>query len=446
MERNEILLTRAWTPIRERNGIGLTGPRKAFYDDKVRFKVVAAGRRSTKTLSAKRLITSALVEHLTIPKEERPPWFDETWRYFYGAPTQDQANAIALQDLVALTPKDWIKRIYYGKKPVIKTIWNSELHILGLDEPARIEGQPWNGGVLDEFPDMKPNAWSANIVPILSDRNAWLIILGVPDYEKPNNKTFKQLFEKGLSGDPEWKSYTWFSNTVLDDKQMQMMADVMSPALFRQETEASWETAPGRAYPDFNFSRNVKRCPYDNSLPLLVGCDFNRRHHTWILEQYHGGAYHTLEDLYGHGATTNAMALMLKARVNELQPQRLEFYGDYSGNQLKAEATLASWKQIKAEFPDAFYGVEPQPPINDRIEKVNSFILNASKETRLFVDPVARIARTDLEDVSRVMAFAGVGGDDDELTHSSSALGYLIWQHQKLLVKQPELTEPILFF
>lgn len=440
-------LTPAWSAIRERDSVGLTGPRREYYFDKVRFKVVAAGRRSTKTLIAKRLLVKALTAHLKIPLEEQPPWFEDTWRYFYGAPTQDQAVEIAERELTALIPPEWVLRIYKGKKPVIRTVWNSEIHIIGLDEARRIEGQPWNGGVLDEFPDMKPNVWQANIVPILADREAWLIILGVPDYDKPNNDTFKELFDLGMSGkDPEWKSYTWKSSAVLDDAAMRMMQAVMSPAIFRQETEASWETAPGRAYPDFEFTRNVKRCPYDNSLPLLVGCDFNRKHHTWGLYQYRDGEYYILEDLYGLGATTKTMALMLKSRVNELQPQRLEFYGDYSGNQLKAEATNASWLQIKEEFPNASYGVRPQPPVSDRIEKVNGFIFNAQEEVHLFCDPAAVIHRKDLEKVSRVMAFAGDGGQDGELTHASSALGYTIWQHQNLL-KEPEvLTEPILFF
>lgn len=441
------MLTPAWTPIRERDNIGLTGQRKSYNEDEIRFKVVAAGRRSTKTLIAKRRLIRALIEHMGIPPEERPPWWKETWRYFYGAPTQDQARDIAWKDLLALIPREWVKRITYGKKPTIETIWNSEIHIIGFDEARRSEGQPWNGGILDEFPDMKPEVWGANIVPMVADRNAWLIILGVPDYAKPNNGTFRKLFEKGISGDdPEWKSYQWKSKEVLSEAAMKTWAESVSPIMFRQESEASWESAPGRAYPDFDFSRNVKRCLYDNSLPLLIGCDFNRKHHTWGLYQYHDEAYWILEDLYGQNATVEIMAKILRSRIDKLQPQRIEFYGDYSGNQMKAEATNSAWLQIKAEFPNAFYGVEPQPPVSARIEKVRSFILNANEEVRLFCDPVAKIHRTDFEEVSYVMAFAGDGGQDGELTHSSSALGYTIWQHQKLLVKPEVLDEPILFF
>jgi hypothetical protein len=124
----------------------------------------------------------------------------------------------------------------------------------------------------------------------------------------------------------------------------------------------------------------------------------------------------------------------------------LEFYGDYSGNQMKAEATNSAWLQIKVVFPDAFYGVQVQPPVSDRIEKVNAFILNAEGAIRIHCDPKATAHRKDFETVSRVMAFAGVGGNDGELTHASSAFGYTVMQHQKLLESPPQLDEPIMFF
>lgn len=237
-------LTPAWTPIRERGIPQLTGQRLAYMTDPHRFKVVAAGRRSAKTLIAKRRLVLALTDHLDIPIAEQPPWFREAWRYFFAAPTQDQAVEIGFSDLLALTPPEWIAQVYRGSKPVIKTIWNSELHIIGMDEARRIEGQPWNGGVLDEFPDMKVQAWSENIVPVLADRNAWLIILGVPDYSKPNNKVFKELFDKGQCNDPEWKSYTWFSSEVLDDDALAMMRGSMLSHIFKQEAEASWDAPP----------------------------------------------------------------------------------------------------------------------------------------------------------------------------------------------------------
>jgi hypothetical protein len=45
-------------------------------------------------------------------------------------------------------------------------LWHGgELALVGMDKPARIEGAPWDGGVLDEYGNMKPQAWGENVRP-----------------------------------------------------------------------------------------------------------------------------------------------------------------------------------------------------------------------------------------------------------------------------------------
>ncbi|MGT2493113.1 hypothetical protein ACU4GD_28025 [Cupriavidus basilensis] len=64
----------------------------------------------------------------------------------------------------------------------------SEVHLIGLDRPERIEGILWSGGVIDEIADIKGEAWEANIRPALDtfnpsrpDYRAWCWLIGVPD-------------------------------------------------------------------------------------------------------------------------------------------------------------------------------------------------------------------------------------------------------------------------
>ena len=110
-----------------------------------RFVGLDAGRRSGKTDLAKRF----LVSHLP----ESRPWPDP--RFFYGMPTRDQAKRVAWRDLLKLIPDNWIiggkhgPNVSYGELWV-RTKWGSELWVLGMDAPARFEGIPWDGGVLDE--------------------------------------------------------------------------------------------------------------------------------------------------------------------------------------------------------------------------------------------------------------------------------------------------------
>lgn len=428
------------TRLREADGGPIRGPRREYYYDNGRTIVVVAGRRSLKTQIAKRKMADWVM------RPDKHYAYELPRRYMYLSTTQGQAERIALQDFQQLlTPKfgKWSKP---NGIPTFKSRYGSELLIAGIDEPTRIEGTPVDGMACDEFQEWRPEAYEKTIAPMRIDRKAKLIVLGIPRYDGSNIDTLKTLFDQGIQGINYTKSYTWLSSDVVPESELELLRASMSPQQYRIEFQASWESAPGRAYPDYSTIRNARVCNFDSGLPLLIGCDFNRKHHNWGLYQYKDGVYYVLEDLYGMGATVEAMCVLLRDRVRQLSPNRIEFYGDYSGDQKRVEATSSAWRQIKSVFPDAFFGVRPQPPVSDRIELLNSFVYNAAAETRLFVHPNAVNHRNDLEKVTRVMAFAGEGGRDGELTHASSALGYTIWQHQGLIRLPVSPTEPILFF
>ena len=111
-------------------------------------------------------------------------------RYFAAAPTRDQAKKIFWQDLKMLTfatvPGLGHK---ISETELIITLPNTtEIHVLGLDKPERIEGVVWTGGGIDEIADVKKEALHVNVMPALDtvdprrpDYRAWCWFLGVPD-------------------------------------------------------------------------------------------------------------------------------------------------------------------------------------------------------------------------------------------------------------------------
>ena len=64
---------------------------------------------------------------------------------------------------------------------MIRLINGAQIWVVGLDRPERIEGSPWDGGVLDEYGNMRANAWPEHIRPALSDRAGWCDFTGVPE-------------------------------------------------------------------------------------------------------------------------------------------------------------------------------------------------------------------------------------------------------------------------
>ena len=97
-----------------------------------------AGRASGKTeLSCRRL-----VRYLPIRKEHPDPI------YVFSGPTYAQAKRIAWSKILNLIPNHWIKDVSQAELR-IETIFGSQLLLVGLDKPERIEGIQIDGIVVD---------------------------------------------------------------------------------------------------------------------------------------------------------------------------------------------------------------------------------------------------------------------------------------------------------
>lgn len=163
--RERMALTPRWTELRPH-------PEQIrLVNSRARFKTVPAGRRSGKTELAKRhLVRSAFIPTGFFPS-----------RFFAAAPTRDQAKRIWWDDLKAMVPLDMRSRAPSESELTIFTNMGSEIVVVGMDKPERIEGSPWDGGVLDEYGNMKEKAWGENVRPALSDRKGWCWFIGVPE-------------------------------------------------------------------------------------------------------------------------------------------------------------------------------------------------------------------------------------------------------------------------
>ena len=98
----------------------------------VRFPLVPAGRRSGKTERFKRFL---------VKQANKVPG-----PYFAAAPTHDQAKKIFWDDLKAFSLCAMHPRRPSESERIIYLPNGSEIHVIGLDKPQRIEGVPWKGG------------------------------------------------------------------------------------------------------------------------------------------------------------------------------------------------------------------------------------------------------------------------------------------------------------
>jgi predicted phage terminase large subunit-like protein len=215
----------------EANGIGPTGVRLEYVRDPHRIKIAVAGRRSGKTLLAKRILRRWMMQPCA-PK-----------RFLFTGPTQAQTERIGVLDMIEFL-KPITKSIRASPIPIIRTLTGHELLFAGVDESSRIEGVAIDGIICDEFHEYKPDVFDSTIAPMLVDRQAKMIVLGIPRYGAPNIEVLKRLWSEGIVPNDRIKSYTWHSSDVVPAAELESLRGTMMSYQFRTEFEASWEQPP----------------------------------------------------------------------------------------------------------------------------------------------------------------------------------------------------------
>ena len=195
------------------------------FNDGVRFKIVAAGRRTGKSrLAAWLLIINALQA--------------ERGHVFYVAPTQGQARDIMWQTLLELA-HPVIKGSHINNLQ-ITLINGATISLKGADRPETMRGVSLKFLVLDEYADMKPSVWETILRPALADQKGEALFIGTP----MGRNHFYDLYQYGALGDDEtykaWH-FTSYDNPLLDPEEIDVAKKSMSSYAFRQEFLASFE-------------------------------------------------------------------------------------------------------------------------------------------------------------------------------------------------------------
>ena len=416
-----------------------------------RFNVVPAGRRSGKTERAKRRLVRCALTLAGVTHTDAP-------RYFAAAPTRDQAKRIWWADLKAMT-RPWWARAPVETELVIQVVTGAELVVVGMDKPERIEGSPWDGGVLDEYANMKPTAWSQNVRPALSDRNGWCDLIGVPEgrnhYYDAYTTALAEMQTKGTAS--EWGAFTWHSAAVLSPEEIAAARGDLDALVFAQEYEASFVNFVGRAYYAFtDANKAALRGRYDPRQPLIICLDFNVAPGVAVIAQELPlpvpgatkdapkiGTAVIGEVWIENNSNTPAVCRRLLLDWKDHRG-RVDVYGDTTGG-LPGTAKLAGsdWdiaeQDLRTGFAAegisgfgarvAFYVKTASPAERARVNAVNSRLSAADGTIRLMADPAA--APHLVKDLEGVRTLKGGSGEIDKkhdkmLTHPSDALGYYI--------------------
>lgn len=408
----------------------LTKPQQKVQDCNARFRVLCTGRRFGKTVVA--------VDELARFAAKGP-----RQRVWYVAPSYRQAKQIAWNMLKdRLTPLRWVRRRNESDL-TLELVNGSTISLRGADNFDSLRGVGLNFLVMDEFADIKPEAWFEVLRPTLSDKHGHALFCGSP---KGRNWAY-DLYQRGLEPEEtEWGSFlfTTLEGGNVPEEEIEQARRELDELTFAQEYLASFVNFEGRAY--YPFLRETHTAPlhalYNPRAPLAFCFDFNVDP---------GVAAVCQEVTLPNGLTGTAVIgevyiprnsntpAVCRKLVSDWGTHRgpVVCYGDASGGSRgSAKVAGSDWDLIKAEMRKAPFAAQvsyrvpsANGPERARVNAMNSRLKSDSGEVRLMVDP--QKAPHVVRDLEGVCLLKGGAGEIDkkgtpDLTHISDALGYYV--------------------
>jgi hypothetical protein len=382
----------------------LTKAQTKIFTDDTRFRVVVAGRRFGKTF-----LSTAELLHRALRKPDQNVW--------YVAPTYKAAKEIAWDMLTSQIPMEYVGKT--NETSLSITLKNgSTIALKGAEKPDNLRGRSLDFVVLDEFADMRPQAWYEVLRPSLSDREGACLFIGTP---KGRNH-FYDLYGKGVDKDEGWHSYQYTTiegGNVPPDEITSAKSD-LDERTFQQEYEAAFVSYSGIIYHGFKREQSVSR--HDGEHPVIhVGMDFNLDPMSAVLMTRKGDTLHVFDEIVMFGSNTDEMVAEIRTRYGN---GTIVIYPDPASRQRK---TSAGGRTDLSILQNAGFDVKVRSShaaVRDRINSVNSRLLSKDGQRRLFVDPKCKKV---IESLERHTYKEGTSQPEkDGFDHMNDALGYAV--------------------
>jgi hypothetical protein len=335
-----------------------------------RFRVFVAGRRTGKTfLSVRELARFA-----------RHP----NRRILYICPTYQMGRDIIWTDLKQrLGDLNWIAKTNESRLE-LTLVNNTIIAIRSGDNPDSLRGGGYDFVVFDETSDLKPEIWYEVIRPALSAQKppGQALFCGTPK----GVNWFQDLYLLGKNEDPAWASFqftTLEGGNVPEEEILAAKSD-LDERTFRAEYEASFETFSGVCAYNFTDDHIVKWKQDSDYKQILIGVDMNvdPMSSAIMVRTEHG--LHVIDEISMFGSNTDELAQEIK---NRYSGKSIIVFPDPAGVQRK---TSANGRTDISILQNAGFTVKHRPrhpAVKDRLNALNSLLLNSNGDKRLLVDP-----------------------------------------------------------
>jgi hypothetical protein len=411
---------------------------KLVFDCPARFRVLVAGRRFGKThLALTEMLHAAQVKGRNI---------------WYVGPSYRQAKRIAWDRLKQISRPFW-DGLPSETDLSIRLTFGSTLAIRGADRPDSLRGDGLDLVILDEFASMRPEAWTEVLRPALADRLGSAFFVGTPD---GRNHLYEHYEYANTKNDPDWAAFhfTTAQGGLVHPDELHAAARQLDLDCYRQEFEAEFTGAGrNRVYYGFDRITHVQKVDFEILHPIVWAIDFNVNPMCMLLMQRFGDNVYVFDEIVIKPEANTELACetffqRTKSYIlNNARPVSVEVYGDASGNQRRTSGSSTDWTIIRQFFARTmphyhatFHSNTANPAVRDRVNCVNSRLLSAVGEARIFIDPRCHELISDLEQVTWALDSSGqvsseINKSDPARTHASDALGYFVSQAYSLRPK-----------
>ena len=384
----------------------LSKAQKQIFDSKARFRVAISGRRFGKTY----LCIQEMAKFARYPRR----------RVFYVAPTYRMAKDIVWNDLVEkFTKHKWIKKVNHSDLKI--TLKNgSDISLRGADNENSLRGVGLDFLIMDEFADIKENAYFEVLRPTLSDKNGAALFCGTP---RGFGSWSYNLFTREKDDD-QWASfqYTTLQGGQVSKQEIEQAKSDLDERTFKQEYEASFVNYAGQIYYNFDRKDNVIDKYTPQTAEIHIGMDFNIDPMSAVVTEIIGNKIIIYDEIVIYSSNTDELVQEIKARYKD---KHIYVYPDPAAKQRKTSAGGVTDLAILKNAGFNLRVRNTHPLIRDRINAVNTKLKNANGVRTLFI---ANSCKNVLKSIERQIYKEGttVPDKDNNYDHMNDALGYLV--------------------
>jgi len=344
------------------------------WQDKSRFKVIAAGRRCGKSnLAIKMLLAKAL---------EAP----EGSAVVYVAPTLGQARQIAW-DALLTQGRSVIKQAHVNQMD-ITLVTGRKIHIRSGENPDTLRGLKLYFAVIDEAAFVKEDLFTKIIRPALADLKGEAVLISTPD----GRNWFYDAFKTGESGrSKDWKAWhlTTLDNPTIDPEEIEAAKKTLSTFHFNQEFLASFTNSGTGLFKEVNNATSAADKRLDQSAICVVKATDDG---TWFVEKIEYGRW-----------DIDSTAMRILKNVKEYQPVAV---GLEKG--MARQAVLGPLEKLMREYNTYFHIMELTHGNQRKTDRImwslqGSFehgriILNKEEKWTEFIDQYLMFPSTQVHD------------------------------------------------